>query len=113
MVWHTPEPSGGGYFPPEGTAVEFKWDPGKAEKNQRKHRVGFAEASSVFGDPLELTIPDPDHSREEQRFLSIGRSVLGNTLVVSYTEREHDRIRIISARKATKSERQNYEQVGH
>ena len=65
--------------------MDFEWDQSKARKNQQKHGVSFSEASTVFGDPFELTISDPDHSQEEFRFLSIGRSVLGNLLLVSYT----------------------------
>ena len=64
----------------------------------------------MFSDPLELTISDPDHSEGELRFLSLGKSALGNLLLVSYTEREENRIRIISARKATKHEKKYYEQ---
>ena len=90
--------------------MDFEWDQNKASKNQKKHGVSFTEASTVFGDLLELTISDPDHSHEEFRFLSVGRSVLGNLLLVSYTERQENRIRIISARKATKHEKRQYEQ---
>lgn len=63
---------------------------------------------TVFGDPLEVTIPDPEHSVEERRFLSMGESSAGRLLVVAYTERE-GRIRIISAREATAQERKTYE----
>ena len=90
--------------------MEFEWDPIKALSNEEKHRVSFAEAASVFGDPLELTIADPDHSEGEYRFLSIGRSNRGNLLVVSYTEREQNHIRIISARRAIRHEQKQYEQ---
>jgi uncharacterized DUF497 family protein len=88
--------------------VEFEWDPDKAEENIRKHGVAFTEALTVFGDPLEVTIPDPDHSNEELRFLSLGRSEADKLLVVSYTERG-SRVRIISAREATPKERREYE----
>jgi uncharacterized DUF497 family protein len=88
--------------------VEFEWDPDKAATNAKKHGVEFAEAMTVFGDSLELTIPDPDHSEGEFRFLSLGRSAAGRLLVVAYTERE-GRIRIINAREATSQERQRYE----
>jgi uncharacterized protein len=88
--------------------VEFDWDPDKERSNIEKHGVDFTEAATVFGDPLELTIPDPDHSTGEFRFLSLGHSVLNRILVVSYTERE-DRIRIISARTASPKERRQYE----
>ncbi len=75
----------------------------------RKHGVSFAEASTVFGDPMALTIYDPDHSQGEDRFLSIGGSLSGWLIVVSYTEREQNRIRIISARTATVAETNRYE----
>jgi uncharacterized protein len=90
--------------------MDFEWDADKASSNVDKHGVEFAEAVTVFADPLELTIADPDHSRDEQRFLSLGMSVAGRLLVVSYTERDA-RIRIISAREATPRERRNYEQA--
>jgi len=88
--------------------VEFEWDPEKAEENLRSHRVAFTEAQTVFGDPLEVTISDPDHSDEEIRFLSLGRSEADRLLVVSYTERG-SQVRIISAREATPRERRDYE----
>ncbi len=75
--------------------MEFEWDPSKAVTNLEKHGISFSEAVTVFGDPLELTISDPDHSLEEYRFLSIGRSTSENLLVVSYTERQPNKIRII------------------
>ena len=77
--------------------MEFEWDTDKAHSNVEKHGFSFAEAMTVFGDPLEVTIPDPDHSEGEARFLSLGRSEQGRLLVVSYTKRE-GRIRLISAR---------------
>ena len=89
--------------------MDFEWDSSKAEANERKHGISFAEASTVFGDPMELTIYDPDHSEGEYRFLSIGRSLSGRLIVVSYTERERNRIRIISARTATAAETKRYE----
>ena len=89
--------------------MDFEWDPEKEQSNQRKHDVSFLEASMVFGDPMELTIYDPDHSEGEYRFLSVGRSSSGRLLVVSYTEREENRIRIISARLATATEMKRYE----
>jgi uncharacterized DUF497 family protein len=88
--------------------MEFEWDIDKATSNLEKHGVSFAEAMTVFGDPLEVTIPDPDHSEEEFRFVSIGRSGQGRLLVVAYTEREA-RIRLINAREAAPKERRNYE----
>jgi len=88
--------------------VEFEWDPEKAEENLRSHGVAFTEAQPVFGDPLEVTIPDPDHSDGELRFLSLARSEADRLLVVSYTERA-SLVRIISAREATPRERRDYE----
>jgi uncharacterized DUF497 family protein len=90
--------------------MEFEWDAAKAEANAEKHGVTFAEALTVFGDPLEMTIPDPDHSEEEFRFLSMGRSDQRRILVVAYTERDQ-RIRIISAREAAPKERRQYERA--
>ena len=89
--------------------MDFEWDPAKAESNRRKHGVTFAEAVTIFGDPFELMISDPDHSEGEYRFLSLGRSEEGRLLVVSYTEREQNRLRIISARPATPAETSRYE----
>ena len=88
--------------------MQFEWDPAKAAENAAKHRVEFTEAITVFGDPLEMTISDPDHSVGEKRFLSIGQSVSGRLLVVAYTERD-GRIRLINAREATTQERKSYE----
>ena len=90
--------------------MEFEWDPKKATKNEKKHSISFSEATTVLSDPLELTISDPDHSSGEFRFLSIGKSKLENLLVVSYTESQHNKIRIISAKKATRQEQRHYEQ---
>lgn len=88
--------------------MEFEWDPNKATTNFSKHDVTFSEAATVFGDPLEVTIADPDHSVEEFRFLSIGRSETGRLLVVAYTER-NNHIRIITARPVTPQEARHYE----
>jgi uncharacterized protein len=88
--------------------MDFEWDPKKAEENERKHKVGFSEASTVFGDSLAVTFFDPDHSLDEYRFLSFGVSRTGRLLVVSHAERE-GRVRIITARKATRRERKIYE----
>lgn len=88
--------------------MEFEWDPEKAAANVKKHGVEFAEAMTIFDDPLELTIVDPDHSEDERRFLSIGLSAGGRLLVVAYTERA-GRTRIINAREASSKERKNYE----
>lgn len=91
--------------------MEFEWDAQKSASNEQKHGVTFAEAMTVFGDPLELAIADPHHSQAEQRFLSIGRAATGRLLVVAYTERK-GRTRIISARAATSRERRQYESTG-
>ena len=88
--------------------LTFEWDPQKAESNIEKHGVSFEEASTVFRDPLSLTIDDPLHSTGEVRMIQIGISHKNRLLVVVHTERENN-IRIISARKATKKERNNYE----
>jgi uncharacterized protein len=89
--------------------VHFEWDPEKAGANERKHGVSFGEAATAFGDPLSLTIADPDHSDREDRFVLLGESFRGRLLVVVHTERE-DRIRLISARLATRRERRAYEE---
>ena len=89
--------------------LRFEWDPDKADSNLQKHDVSFLEAASVFGDPLGGIIDDPDHSKEEARFLIIGVSEKFQLLVVVFTE-ENDTIRIISARQASKSERHQYEE---
>jgi len=88
--------------------MKFEWDPGKAQDNLLSHGVSFEEATTVFGDPLAGTIPDPDHSEGEARFLTIGWTTNGRLVVVSHTE-EGDTIRIISAREATSHERKQYE----
>ena len=90
-------------------ALEFEWDKNKALVNLKNHRVGFEEASTVFGDPLSLTISDASHSDPgEERFVTMGLSYRQNLLVVVHCDREN-KIRIISARKATKREREDYE----
>ena len=87
---------------------EFEWDPLKAASNLQKHGVSFAEAATVFFDPLSITVPDPLHSIDEQRLVITGLSYQRRQLVVVHSDRG-DRIRIISARLATASERKNYE----
>ena len=89
--------------------LKFEWDPEKAASSLKKHGVAFEEAVGVFGDPLSLAIPDPDHSRGEHRLLTTGRTPAGATLVVSHTERR-DTIRVISARRATRREVKDYGQ---
>ena len=90
----------------------FEWDPDKGKKNTAKHRVSFEEAATVFGDRLSITIPDPLHSIKEHRFITIGRSAQNKILVVVHAERG-DNIRIISARRATRLERKEYEEERH
>jgi len=87
----------------------FEWDERKAKENLRKHKVSFAEAVTVFSDPLSVTIPDPEHSTGEQRYIDLGTSDRNRVLVVVYTERAKA-IRLISARKATRAERKQYEE---
>jgi uncharacterized DUF497 family protein len=89
--------------------VNFEWDPGKARRNRRKHRVSFEEAVTIFGDPLALTYGDPDHSQDEQRFMTVGMSKARRVLIVAHADHE-DAIRIISARKATRREQKHYEE---
>ncbi len=86
----------------------FEWGERKEKSNPRKHGVGFMEAETVFYDPYSITISDPDHSFDEARFIDVGISDKNRLLIVSYTERTN-RIRIISARKATGAERKKYE----
>jgi uncharacterized DUF497 family protein len=88
----------------------FEWDPAKAADNLRKHGVSFDEATEPFGDPLSLNMPDPNHAAREERFLVLGLSRSGRILVVSYAERGV-RTRLISARLASRSERQRYEET--
>jgi uncharacterized protein len=89
-------------------AYVFEWDPAKATENARKHGVTFDEGSTVFGDPLGLLMPDPDHSEGEERYLLLGMSTLRRLLVVAFAERP-PRTRLISARRATRQERRRYE----
>ena len=89
-------------------AATFEWDSAKDEANRKKHGVSFQEAISAFMDPLSLTIPDPDHSVDEERFVLLGANRRGLLLVVSHTDKD-DHIRIISARKADRRERREYE----
>lgn len=89
--------------------LAFEWDESKAQANEAKHGVSFDEARTVFNDPSSITIHDPDHSQVEDRFVDIGISASGRILVVCYTDRS-DRIRIISSRQATRTERIGYEE---
>jgi uncharacterized protein len=89
--------------------VEFEWDPEKADENRKKHNVEFGEATTVFADPLSITVPDPDHSETEKRLIIVGYSDRFRPLIVSHTDRD-GRVRIISARHLTSTERQDYEE---
>jgi uncharacterized DUF497 family protein len=89
--------------------MQFEWDPKKAAINLRRHKVSFEEAATALEDELSLTGDDPDHSSEEARLITFGVSSAGRLLVVSHTERG-ERIRIISARLATRAERNLYEE---
>ena len=91
-------------------ALLFEWDPQKARANSEKHGVSFEEGATVFADPLSLTIGDPDHSADEERFVTVGLSISGRLLVVSHTDRGQS-IRLISVRPATRRERKAYEEV--
>ena len=88
--------------------LQFEWDSNKAKDNQKKHGVSFNEAATVLGDPLSITYYDPDHSIDEERYITVGHSNIGKILIVSHTDRGQS-IRIISARKVTKLERKDYE----
>lgn len=92
--------------------MEFEWDADKAKRNTLKHGVEFADAATVFGDPNALTFYDPDHSKTEDRYLTFGYSIEGALLVVAHADRR-DRVRIISARPATRRERRIYEEEPH
>ena len=92
-------------------AFEFDWDPRKADANHRKHGISFAEAATVFFDPLAVTYADDEHSFAEPRFLTFGMSSRQRILVVSHSETKAS-LRIISARPVTSKERRIYEE-GH
>ena len=87
----------------------FEWDPQKASLNVEVHGISFEEASTAFGDVLSQTIADPLHSQGEERFVLIGQSIKGRLLVVVHTTRG-ERIRVISAKSATRKERLSYEE---
>ena len=89
--------------------MRFEWDENKATTNLTKHGISFEEAVTVFGDPLSDTVPDPDHSLEEQRFIIVGTSESGKILLVAHTD-GGETVRIISAREATYGERRFYEE---
>jgi uncharacterized DUF497 family protein len=89
--------------------MEFEWDPKKADRNKQKHGVTFQEGTTVFGDPLAITFADPDHSEDEERFITFGLSTQEWLLVVSHASRGN-KTRIISARLMTRKERKIYEE---
>lgn len=89
----------------------FEWDVAKAKANRRKHGVTFDEAITAFSDPLAMLLPDPDHSIDETRYLVLGTSAQGRLLVIAIAERP-PRTRLISARRATRRERRQYEKEG-
>ncbi len=89
--------------------MEFAWNEEKAKTNLSKHGVGFAEAKTVFDDPLCIDFYDPDHSDDEHRYIIVGESQYDRLLIVAYTERE-DTTRLIGAREATTAERKAYEE---
>ncbi len=89
--------------------MEFEWDQKKAAANEQKHSISFQEAATVFGDPLAVTFADPDHSVNEQRYVTFGLSRHKRLLVVSHTDRG-EQIRIISVRPTTRKERRIYEE---
>ena len=90
-------------------SVQFEWDVKKASVNIAKHKISFEEASTVFDDPLARIFDDIDHSLEEHREIIIGHSIDGRLLIVCFTERGRDVVRIFSARSATRKEREDYE----
>ena len=94
-------------------SLQFEWDLQKAAMNVKRHQVSFDEASTVFDDPLACIFDDEDHSLEEPRELIIGHSILNRLLLVCFTERVEDLVRIFSARLVTKYERKEYEKGTH
>ena len=91
-------------------ALEFEWDPAKADANARRHRVAFPEAMTAFADPLGGVLEDRTHSVGEVRLVLLALSSRRRLLAVMFTERGPDRVRLISARPATRSERRRYEE---
>lgn len=91
-------------------ALTFEWDPRKNTENLKKHRVGFDEALTAFADPLGRIREDPRHSDGELRLSLLGVSVRQRLLVIMFVERDEDRIRLISARRATRREQHDYEE---
>jgi uncharacterized DUF497 family protein len=93
--------------------LEFIWDDNKNISNQKKHGISFEEAKSVFSDELARLVPDPEHSKGEERFILMGISKKFRVLTICHCEIDSDTIRIISARKADKKEHKQYEGYGH
>ncbi len=91
--------------------TNFDYDPRKAASNLHKHGVSFAEAQTVFADPLSTTLPDDQHSLDEERFITVGLSTAGRVLFVVYTEHDST-VRLIGARAATATEQKQYEEIG-
>jgi len=95
------------------TRFDLEWDPAKAKQNLTKHGVSFGQAATVLLDPLVVNLYDDEHSQDEERWVTLGRSVQGTILVVVHTFDEQPRgnitVRIISARRATKREQKRYE----
>ena len=89
--------------------MQFEWNPEKAESNLKKHKVDFAEAETVFGDPTAKIFDDEAHSFEERREIVVGHSARNRLLIICFAERENDTVRIISARLTTSQERKDYE----
>jgi uncharacterized protein len=89
--------------------IKIVWSEKKNRQNIRKHKVDFNEAKSIFDDPLQISINDPDHSFDEYRFITIGMIENNRLVIVAHTFRD-DKIRIITARKPTRGERKNYEE---
>ena len=90
--------------------VVFEWDPRKNQANLQKHDIAFSEATSVFGDPLARIFLDEEHSANERREIIVGRSHMKRLLLVCFTELEEGQVRVISARRATRTEQHDYEE---
>ena len=89
----------------------FEWDAAKARHNLHKHKVSFQEAATVFLDPLAITFDDPDHSKGERRYITIGWSNRERVLFVAHADRGIGQIRIITARQATRREKHDYSEI--
>lgn len=90
--------------------MQYEWDSSKARNNVRRHRISFDEAVTVFLDPFALTFDDPDHSIAERRFITLGTSTRGRVPFVAHADRDQELVRIISARRATPTERHAYQE---